>query len=117
MSADATCIFCKIIRREIPSQVVFENDHALAFRDLRPVAPTHVLVIPKKHVIGVAEATDDECEVLGQVVLAARSVARELGLVEGGYRLVMNNGADAGQSVLHLHCHVLGGRALAWPPG
>lgn len=117
MSSEDACLFCKIIRREIPGQIVFENEHTLAFRDLRPVAPTHVLVIPKTHVAGVAEAKDEECEVLGRVLLAARTVAAQLGVDETGYRLVMNNGADAGRSVEHLHCHVLGGRPLAWPPG
>src|SRR5579872_3179648 len=97
------CLFCKIIKRKIPSDIVYENDHVLAFKDVRPVAPTHALVIPKKHLVGIAEAT--------------REVAGKLGLGAGGYRLVVNNGADASQSVFHLHLHVLGGRPMAWPPG
>ncbi len=111
------CIFCKIVNKEIPAQIVHENDHVVAFRDLRPVAPTHVLVIPKKHIVGLHEATREDAEALGEVMLAARDVAEKLGLQATGYRTVINNGADAGQSVLHLHVHVLGGRTLAWPPG
>jgi histidine triad (HIT) family protein len=111
------CLFCKIVDRAIPAQVVLENDHALAFRDIRPMAPTHVLVIPKKHIAGVHDAGPDDVGVLGQVLLAARDAAEKLGLEPGGYRLVINQGADAGQSVFHLHCHVLAGRPLAWPPG
>ena len=111
------CLFCKIVGREIPAQVVFENDHALAFTDLRPVAPTHVLVIPKKHIAGIRDATVEDAATLGHVMLAARQVAEDLGLGETGYRVVVNQGANAGQSVLHLHVHVLGGRGLSWPPG
>lgn len=113
----SACIFCRIVARDIPAEIVHENDHVLAFRDLRPVAPTHVLVIPKRHVAAVREAEDTDLELLGQVMLGARDVARKLGLVAGGYRVVMNNGEDAGQTVFHLHAHVLGGRSLAWPPG
>ncbi len=112
-----TCVFCDIVARKIPASIVMENEHVLAFRDIRPAAPAHVLVIPKQHLPGVHEATPAHVEVLGRVVLAARDVAESLGLAGDGYRLVMNQGANAGQSVLHLHCHVLGGRALAWPPG
>jgi histidine triad (HIT) family protein len=113
----SACIFCRIVARDIPAEIVHENDHVLAFRDLRPVAPTHVLVIPKRHVAAVREAEDTDLELLGHVMLGARDVARKLGLVAGGYRVVMNNGEDAGQTVFHLHVHVLGGRSLAWPPG
>src|SRR4051812_13725250 len=110
------CLFCKIVNKEIPSQIVFENDHVLAFKDIHPAAPTHILVIPKKHVVGIHEAAREDAEMLGELMLAGRTVAEEQGLAKG-YRLVVNNGADAGQSVLHLHLHVLGGRPLAWPPG
>ena len=109
------CLFCNIVERKVPAQIVLENDHALAFRDIRPAAPTHVLVIPKKHVAGIHQ-TDDKA-LLGEVVATAREAAEKLGLAQGGYRLVVNQGPDAGQSVFHLHVHVLGGRALAWPPG
>jgi histidine triad (HIT) family protein len=113
----ATCLFCNIVARTTSAQIVFENDHAVAFEDIRPVAPVHVLVIPKKHIVGVHQATSEDAQALGQVLLAAREVAEKAGLAESGYRLVINHGPDAGQSVLHLHCHVLGGRPMAWPPG
>jgi histidine triad (HIT) family protein len=109
------CLFCNIVERKVPAQVVAENDHALAFKDIRPAAPTHVLVIPKTHVAGIHEMTDKA--LLGEVMALARDTAEKLGLCDGGYRLVVNQGPDAGQSVFHLHVHVLGGRALAWPPG
>ena len=112
-----SCLFCRIVARELPSDIVHENEHILAFRDLRPVAPTHVLVIPKRHVAAVREAEDTDVELLGHVMLGARDVARTLGLVAGGYRIVVNNGEDAGQTVFHLHAHVLAGRSLQWPPG
>ena len=111
------CLFCKIVAREIPSQIVFENDHVLAFKDINPQAPTHALVIPKKHLTGIFDATDADKEMLGELVMAGRHVAAELGLAEKGYRLVINQGQDGGQSVLHLHLHVLGGRPMGWPPG
>jgi histidine triad (HIT) family protein len=111
------CLFCKIVARQIPANIVLENDHVLAFRDIRPVAPTHVLVVPKEHLDGIHDAASAHVETLGRVMLAARQIAEELGLAKEGYRLVINQGPNAGQSVLHLHCHVLGGRALAWPPG
>ena len=111
------CLFCKIVNREIPSQIVSENDHVLAFRDINPQAPTHVLVIPKKHITGVHDANDTHKEMLSELVLAGTRVAAELGLAEKGYRLVINQGQDGGQSVHHLHLHVLGGRPMGWPPG
>jgi histidine triad (HIT) family protein len=110
------CLFCNVVARTVPAQIVFENDHVVAFKDIRPVAPTHVLVIPKRHVAGVHEAKAEDAALLGQVLLAARDVAEKLGL-GSGYRLVVNQGPDAGQSVFHLHCHVIGGRAMSWPPG
>jgi histidine triad (HIT) family protein len=113
----ADCLFCNIVARKIPAQIVFENDHVVAFKDIRPMAPTHALVIPKKHVAGIHEIEAEDAGLLGQVLLAARDVAEKLGLNNGGYRLVINQGPDAGQSVFHLHCHVLGGRPMAWPPG
>jgi histidine triad (HIT) family protein len=109
------CLFCRIVKGEIPAKIVKQNEHALAFRDLHPAAPTHLLVIPKVHVADVSEATDSAQ--LGHVFALAREVALEEGLAADGYRLVVNTGANAGQSVFHLHMHVLGGRAMAWPPG
>jgi histidine triad (HIT) family protein len=111
------CLFCKIVAKTIPAKVVLENEHVVAFEDVRPMAPKHALVIPKRHITGVHDATAGDAALLGQVVLAARDAAEKLGLGESGYRLVMNQGADGGQSVFHLHCHVLGGRAMGWPPG
>ena len=110
-------IFSKIIRKEIPADIVFESERVLAFRDINPQAPTHVLVIPKKFIRDMAGAADDDRELLGELLLAARHVASGLGLEEGGYRLVVNNGAAAGQTVFHLHVHLLGGRPFSWPPG
>jgi histidine triad (HIT) family protein len=111
------CLFCNIVEKKIPAAIVFENEHVLAFKDIRPAAPVHALVIPRKHIPGIHEATPEDAAALGQLLLAARGVAEQLGLAEGGYRLVVNQGADAGQSVFHLHCHLLGGRQLGWPPG
>jgi histidine triad (HIT) family protein len=111
------CLFCDIVAKKTPAQIVLENDHVLAFKDIRPVAPTHALVIPKRHIVGVHDAKPDDAALLGQLLLAARDVAEKLGLEAGGYRLVLNQGPDAGQSVFHMHCHVMGGRAMAWPPG
>jgi histidine triad (HIT) family protein len=109
------CLFCRIVAGEIPCTRVYEDDHVLAFRDINPQAPTHVLVIPKTHVGNVASMPPGE--VLGQVLAAAAKVARQEGIEEGGYRLVFNIGVNAGESVPHLHLHVLGGRDLTWPPG
>jgi histidine triad (HIT) family protein len=110
-------LFEKIIAGEIPSDKVYEDDLVYAFRDIDPKAPTHVLVIPKKPIPRVAEATSEDQETLGHLLLKAAEVAKELGLAETGYRLVINNGRDGGESVPHLHCHILGGRPLTWPPG
>jgi histidine triad (HIT) family protein len=112
-----SCLFCKIIEREIPANIVLENDHVLAFTDLHPAAPVHALVIPKRHISSIHDATPADASLLGELMLAGRAVASSLGVSEGGYRLVINNGVDAGQSVHHLHLHVLGGRVMAWPPG
>jgi histidine triad (HIT) family protein len=111
------CLFCNIVARKVPSKIVLENDHALSFEDIRPAAPKHALVIPKKHIAGIHEATPEDTALLGELLAMARATAEKLGLESGGYRLVVNQGPDAGQSVFHLHVHVLGGRALAWPPG
>ncbi|HEY6461882.1 MAG TPA: histidine triad nucleotide-binding protein [Polyangiaceae bacterium] len=111
------CLFCNIVARSIPAKIVHENDHVLAFEDIRPMAPKHVLVIPKKHMTGIHDATREDAAMLGELLLAGRDVAEKMGLGEGGYRLVINQGPDAGQSVFHVHCHVMGGRPMAWPPG
>ncbi|RDV36581.1 histidine triad nucleotide-binding protein [Bradymonadaceae bacterium TMQ3] len=110
-------IFSKIIRGELPCDKVYETDDVLAFRDINPAAPVHVLVIPKKPIVNVGQADEDDALLLGTLMLAAREVARIEGLEESGFRLVVNNGAEVGQTVFHLHVHVLGGRAFSWPPG
>ena len=118
-TADARCrktIFKKIIDKEIPAQIVYEDDRCLAFRDVAPQAPTHVLVIPKKEIASLDDLTDGDAELVAHIYLVIRNLARELGL-EGGYRVVVNCGRDGGQSVDHLHFHLLGGRQLTWPPG
>lgn len=112
-----SCLFCKIVAKEIPATVIAENDDAVAFRDIHPAAPTHVLVIPKKHIASVAEMNGEDAALLGRLVLFASEVAKNEGLGESGFRLVSNNGPNAGQSVFHLHWHVLGGREMSWPPG
>jgi histidine triad (HIT) family protein len=110
-------IFEKIVRREIPADIVWEDDEVLAFRDVNPQAPVHILIVPKRVVPRLADATPADEALLGKLLLAARAVAEKLDLVKSGYRVVINSGPDAGESVPHLHLHVLGKRALAWPPG
>lgn len=110
-------IFEKIIRREIPAEIVWEDDDVLAFRDVNPQAPVHVLIVPKRVVARLADATAEDGALLGKLLLASRRVAEELDLVKSGFRIVINSGPDAGESVPHLHVHVLGKRSLAWPPG
>jgi len=111
-----TTLFGKVIRREIPADIVYEDDLCLAFRDINPQAPTHVLLIPKKEIAKLSGADAGDQALLGHMMLAAAKVARQLG-VEDAFRLVVNNGAEAGQSVFHLHLHILAGRKLRWPPG
>ena len=110
-------LFEKIISREIPADIVYEDDLVLAFNDINPKAPTHILIIPKKPIPRIAEAEPEDQQVLGHLLLKAREVAGELGLHEKGFRLVFNNGHDAGETVPHLHLHILGGREMTWPPG
>jgi histidine triad (HIT) family protein len=110
-------LFEKIVARQIPADIVLEDEQVLAFRDIKPQAPVHVLVVPKKPIPRVGEASVDDQALLGHLLLRAAEVARRLGLDRTGFRLVINNGSDGGESVPHLHVHVLGGRALAWPPG
>ena len=115
MSAD--CLFCKIIAGDIPSNKVYSDDHVYAFHDINPGAPTHVLVIPKKHVSAVNDTTSEDEALLGKLLLAANKIADDLDLAEAGFRYVINTGSDGGQTVFHLHLHILGGRQLSWPPG
>jgi histidine triad (HIT) family protein len=116
MATDADCLFCKIVARDIPSEVVHETDTTLAFRDVEPQAPTHVLVVPRTHLPNAAAVAAEEPDVLVDLVSSARAVAEQEGLDEG-YRLVFNTGPAAHQSVFHAHLHVLGGRQMGWPPG
>jgi histidine triad (HIT) family protein len=111
------CLFCRIAAGEIPSTVVYETDQVLAFRDINPQAPTHVVVIPKAHYPDMASLAQADAALAGSVLAASGAVARQEGVAESGYRVVFNTGPEAGQSVLHVHAHVLGGRAIAWPPG
>lgn len=110
-------LFEKIAAREIPAEIVYEDDLVLAFRDIKPAAPTHILIVPKKPIARIAEAGSSDHQMLGHLLLKAAEVAAKVGLRQGGYRLVINNGPNAGESVPHLHCHILGGRQMAWPPG
>lgn len=119
-SADAAAgetIFSKILRKEIPADIVHEDERCLAFRDISPQAPVHVLVIPKKPISGISAATDDDAALLGHLMLTAKAVAEQEGLSGDGYRLVVNDGKNGAQSVYHLHIHILGGRQMTWPPG
>ncbi|MDJ0726739.1 MAG: histidine triad nucleotide-binding protein [Prochloraceae cyanobacterium] len=109
-------IFGKIIRKEIPADIVYEDDLALAFKDINPQAPTHILLIPKKPISAIDAATDEDRDLLGHLLLTVKKVAAEAGL-KNGYRVVINNGNDGGQTVYHLHLHILGDRPLKWPPG
>jgi histidine triad (HIT) family protein len=111
------CVFCKIVSGEAKARIVYQDDDVLAFHDVNPQAPTHVLVIPRKHITSLAEADDADTELLGKLMQCARRVADTLDLGRSGYRVVINNGAGAGQSVLHIHVHVIGGRRMRWPPG
>jgi histidine triad (HIT) family protein len=111
------CLFCKIVSGEIPAKIVHEDEDCVAFRDIHPQAPTHVLVVPRRHIATLNDLTDADAAVPGRMVLAARNIAREEGVSEGGYRLVFNCNAGAGQSVFHVHLHLLGGRDFSWPPG
>jgi histidine triad (HIT) family protein len=110
------CLFCKIIAGQIPSKKVYEDDKAYAFHDIHGQAPTHVLIVPKQHIPGLKEATEADAEILGYCQIVAAKIARERG-IEEGYRTVYNVGPKAGQSVFHLHLHLIGGRDLGWPPG
>lgn len=112
-----SCLFCRIAAGEIPSKKAFESDDVFAFHDIDPRAPVHVLVIPKQHIESVNSLTDDGAGLIGKLYTVARDLAAELGVAKGGYRLVMNTGPDAGQSVDHIHLHLLGGRKMTWPPG
>lgn len=111
------CLFCKIVAGDIPAKVVYENDHVMAFNDINPQAPLHVLIIPKKHIATINDLEADDAQVVGEMYLAAKQIAADAGYADTGYRVAMNCGADAGQTVFHIHLHLLAGRPLSWPPG
>jgi histidine triad (HIT) family protein len=113
----ADCLFCKIVRREIPAALVYEDERVVAFNDINPQAPTHVLVVPKRHIETLNEIGTEDDRLVGELVRRAAVIAAERGLSAGGYRTVFNTNRDAGQTVFHIHLHLLGGRAMAWPPG
>ncbi|MBI3878360.1 MAG: histidine triad nucleotide-binding protein [Verrucomicrobia bacterium] len=110
-------LFEKIAAREIPADIVYEDEHVVAFRDIAPKAPVHVLIVPRKAIPRISEATPQDHALVGHLLMKAAEVAEKIGLKQNGYRLVINNGRDGGESVPHLHCHILGGRAMGWPPG
>ena len=111
------CIFCRIVNKEIPATIVYEDDQIVAFGDINPKAPVHVLIIPRKHIPGVTEMKGDDREVVAHIFASAKKIASSLKVQESGFRLVVNSGPDAGQAVNHLHVHLFGGRQLSWPPG
>jgi histidine triad (HIT) family protein len=114
---DSDCLFCKIATGEINADVVFESDDVIGFRDINPQAPTHAVIIPKRHISTINDLTDHDAETVGLLYLAARDIAKQEGFADAGYRVVMNCNAAAGQTVFHIHLHLLGGRNFAWPPG
>ena len=113
----AECLFCRIVKGELPARIVHETDSVIAFRDLHPQAPTHVLVIPRRHIATLNDLTADDAGLMGEMMLAAQAVARQEGIAERGYRTVMNCNLAGGQTVYHIHLHLLGGRQMIWPPG
>lgn len=112
-----SCLFCKIINREIPASIVFEDDRLLAFNDVNPQAPTHVLVVPKRHIATLNDLVPADDAIVGEMARRAAAIAKERGLSAGGFRTVFNTNGDAGQTVFHIHLHLLGGRSMTWPPG
>lgn len=111
------CIFCKIAAKEIPVQPIYEDEQLIAFPDINPAAPVHVLIIPKKHIASILEIEPQDQIVMGQMLSAIKRIAEQVGLADEGFRVVMNTKENGGQTVHHLHCHILGGRAMTWPPG
>ena len=111
------CLFCKIANKEIPAELIFEDDRIVAFNDINPQAPIHVLIIPKEHFASLNDIPEEKKDVLGHILLRARQIAQNLGIRDSGYRIVLNTARDSGQEVLHIHFHLLGGRRMTWPPG
>ncbi len=111
------CLFCKVVAGEVPADIIYDNEHVLAFRDISPQAPTHLLIIPRRHISTINDLDAGDNELVGQLFLAAKEVAAQEGVDEVGYRVVMNCNEDAGQTVFHIHLHLMGGREMRWPPG
>ncbi|HIC90052.1 MAG TPA: histidine triad nucleotide-binding protein [Anaerolineae bacterium] len=114
---DPHCIFCRIVARERPGNIVYQDEEITAFRDIHPQAPVHILIVPNRHIAGIAQITEEDAELIGRLFLVANRLAQQNGIAQSGYRLVFNQGPQAGQSVFHLHLHLLGGRRMRWPPG
>ncbi len=117
MSTGTTCLFCRIIERMVPAKIVHEDEYSIAFEDVNPQAPVHILIVPKKHITDIHSLVVTDREIIGHLFFIAKTIASKQGLDKGGYRMVINNGRDAGQSVFHVHLHLLSGRKFAWPPG
>ena len=111
------CLFCRIINREIHASIVYEDEHIVAFNDINPQTPTHVLVVPRRHIASLNDLTADDDQLTGEMIRRAAALAKQRGISNGGYRTVFNTNADAGQTVFHIHLHLLGGRQMHWPPG
>ena len=111
------CLFCKIVGREVPASIVYEDDRVIAFNDIKPQAPTHVLVVPKRHIESLNELQQDDDEIVGELIRRAAAIAKERGVSAGGFRTVLNTNRDGGQTVFHIHVHLFGGRRMQWPPG
>ncbi len=109
------CLFCKMVNGEIPAEIVYEDDEILAFKDINPIAPIHVLIIPKSHISSLNELTEENADIIGKIALRAQLIAEELGIKDKGYRIINNIGDDGGQTVKHLHFHLVGGKGLIWP--
>jgi len=115
--ASSECLFCSFVAGEIPTDIIYESDSVIAFRDINPQAPTHVLIIPRRHIATINDIEESDAELVGRLYLAAGEIAKREGFSKAGYRTVMNCNSDAGQTVFHIHLHLLGGRELSWPPG
>jgi histidine triad (HIT) family protein len=111
------CLFCRIVKREIPASIVYEDDHVLAFNDINPQAATHVLIVPKRHIASLNDLQPGDDQIVGEIVRRAAAIAKERGIAERGFRTVFNTNREAGQTVFHIHLHLVGGRPMAWPPG